>query len=92
MIQSFQHKGLESFFRTGSKAGIQPHHAPKLRIQLTVLDSAKKPDDLGVPGWKLHPLTHDHSGYWSITVNANWRIVFRFAGTNVECVNYMDYH
>jgi proteic killer suppression protein len=34
MIQSFRHKGLEAFFRTGSKKGIQPHHAAKLQVQL----------------------------------------------------------
>ncbi len=44
MIKSFRHKGLEQFFRTGSKAGIQPHHAGKLRLQLAALDNAKTPE------------------------------------------------
>jgi plasmid maintenance system killer protein len=46
MISSFRHKGLEVFFRTGSKAGVQPAHAVKLRVQLTALDFAKRVEDL----------------------------------------------
>jgi proteic killer suppression protein len=54
VIKSFRHRGVERFFRTGSKAGIQPKHAGKLRLQLFALDSAKQPADLRAPGWKLH--------------------------------------
>ena len=92
MIKSFRHKGLETFFRCGSKSGIQPHHASKLRLQLTALDAATKPDDLAAPGWRLHPLTGNFKGYYSITVNGNWRVIFRFDGKDVELVDYLDYH
>jgi proteic killer suppression protein len=92
MIKSFQHKGLESYFRIGSKAGIQPHHATKLRILLTNLDSAKQHSDMNVPGWRLHELTGNLAGYWSISVNGNWRMIFRFVGEDVELVDYLDYH
>ncbi len=92
MINSFRHKGLEAFFKTGSKAGIQPHHAGKLRIMLTLLDSAKRPEDMNAPGWKLHPLTGELGGYWAVTVNGNWRLIFAFEGDNAELVDYLDYH
>lgn len=92
MIKSFRHKGLEAFFRKGTKAGIQPHHAGKLQVQLGALDNAIKPEDLNVPGWRLHPLTGNHAGYWSITVNGNWRVIFRFVMNDVELVDYLDYH
>ena len=92
MIKSFRHKGLEAFFRRGTKAGIQPHHAAKLRVQLTALNAATKPDDLSAPGWRLHPLTGTFKGFYSITVNGNWRVIFRFDGVNVELVDYLDYH
>lgn len=72
MIKTFRHKGLETFFRTGSKAGIQPHHAVKLRIMLTTLDNAKRPEDMGAPGWRLHPLTGDLAGLYAVTVNGKW--------------------
>lgn len=92
MIKSFIHKGLEDFFVTGSKAGIQPHHAVKLRVQLSMLDKAKSPDDMAAPGWRLHPLSGDLAGHFSITVNGNWRITFVFDGEDAVLVNYQDYH
>ena len=54
MIKSFAHKGLEKFFLTGSKAGIQPSHADKLARQLAILNVAKAPGEMDKPGWKLH--------------------------------------
>lgn len=92
MIKSFRHKGLEAFFKKGSKAGIQPHHAARLRIQLTTLDSAKQAKDVNVPGWKLHELTGNRAGFLSVTVNGNWRLIFRFVGKDIELVDYLDYH
>lgn len=92
MIKTFRHKGLEAFFRTGSKAGIQPRHAGKLRVLLTTLDSAKHPNDMNAPGWRLHSLTGDLAGHYSVTVNGNWRITFTFDGENAELADYLDYH
>ena len=89
MIKSFAHKGLETFFRSGSKAGIQPHHANRLRLQLTMLDKAKQPNDVSAPGWRLHQLS---SGHWSIWVNGNWRMTFYFDGDDAVLVDYQDYH
>lgn len=92
MIKSFLHKGLKAFFETGKKAGIQPHHAPRISRQLARLDVAKSPSDMNMPGWGLHPLTGDLAGHYSITVNGNWRITFRFEGEDAELVDYQDYH
>lgn len=92
MIKSFRHKGLKKFFETGSKAGIQPEHAAKLRIQLTRLDDATCPEDMNAPGWRLHELTANLAGHWAITINGNWRLTFRFEGENAILVDYRDYH
>lgn len=92
MIKSFRHKGLETFFKTGSKAGIQPIHAERLREQLTALSVANTPEDLARSGWRLHGLVGDRAGFFSLTVQANWRIIFRFDGVDVELVDYLDYH
>ena len=89
MIKSFTHKGLETFFQSGSKAGIQPHHASKLRIQLAMLEKAKQPKDMNAPGWRLHVLS---TGHWSISVNGNWRMTFFFDGEDAVLVDYQDYH
>jgi proteic killer suppression protein len=92
MIKSFRHKGLEDFFRTDSKAGIQPAHASKLRRILAVLDQARGPLQMNLPGFKLHPLGEDLEGFWSVWVNGNWRVIFRFEGEDAELVDYLDYH
>jgi proteic killer suppression protein len=92
VIKSFQHAGLDKFFRTGSKAGIQPAHAKKLSMQLLTLDTAAEPEDMNVPGWQLHPLRGNLAGHWSVSVNGNWRLTFRFEGEDAILVDYRDYH
>lgn len=92
MIRSFRHRGLEKFFRTGSKAGIQAKHARKLRLQLFALDNAKSPGDMNAPGWQLHPLSGELKGQWAIGVSGNWRLTFRFEGEDAVLLDYQDYH
>jgi len=91
MIKDFRHKGIEQFFRTGSKAGIQPKHADRLRKQLFALDNAKAADDMNAPGWRLHPLHGDLEGHWSIDVSGNWRLTFTFEEEDAVLVDYRDY-
>lgn len=92
MIVSFRHKGLEQFFRTGSKAGINARFADKLEVQLSALDAATGPEQMSVPSWALHPLHGELRGHWSVKVNGNWRLTFRFTGENAEVVDLQDYH
>ena len=92
MIKSFKHKGLEKFYQSGSTRGIQANHAKKLRMQFAALDTAQSIDDMDIPGYRLHQLTGDRRGIWSITVNANWRLTFEFEEGNVYILNYEDYH
>jgi proteic killer suppression protein len=92
MIKSFRHKGIQLFFETGSKAGIQPNHAIRLRLQLTRLDAAICPNDMNASGWKLHRLTGELANHWAITVNGNWRLTFSFEGQDAVLVDYQDYH
>ena len=92
MIKSFEHKGLEEFFNTGSKRGIQPEHAAKLARMLDRLDASIKPSDMNLPGYRLHPLQGDKKEMWSVTVNGNWRLTFYFEGQDAYLVDYVDYH
>ena len=91
MIKSFRHSGIEKFFLTGSKAGIQPKHEDKLNVQLTVLNRARKPEDMATPGWNLYLLSGNLKGHWSVKVNGNWRLTFRFEGEDAILVDYQDY-
>lgn len=92
MIKSFQHKGLAQFFSAGSKAGIQPSHAKRLKLQLGKLDTAKTSEDMDLPGWKLHPLAGNLKDHWAVWVDKNWRMTFTFDGDDVVLVDYQDYH
>ena len=92
MIKSFRHKGLERFFETGSKAGIQPSHAARLRLQLARLEASTSPDDMNLPGWKCHALKGALNGHWAVWVDKNWRLTFAFNHEDVVLVDYRDYH
>ena len=92
MIRSFRHKGLQTFFETGSRKGIQPMHAERLREMLTALNAAAGPQDLARPSWRLHLLSGSRQGEYAMTVQANWRLVFRFTTDGVDLVDYVDYH
>ncbi len=92
MIRTFRHRGLEKFFRTGSKAGIQPKHARRLRLQLGRLDAAGDPAEMNLPGWRLHPLKGDLAGHWAVWVDENWRMTFAFEDKDAVLVDYRDYH
>jgi proteic killer suppression protein len=92
VIQSFRHQGVERFFRTGSKAGIQPKNAERLRKQLFALDNAKSAADMAAPGWKVHPLHGELGGHWAVSVSGNWRLTFAFEGKDAVLVDFRDYH
>jgi proteic killer suppression protein len=92
VIRSYRHKGLKKFAETGSKAGIQPKHAERLRRLLTALNVAARAEDMSAPGNNLHPLKGDLDGYCSVTVSGNWRVTFAFDGEDVVLLDYQDYH
>jgi proteic killer suppression protein len=92
MIQSFRHKGLRRFYETGSLAGIQSHHAKRLRMQLAALDTAQVLEDMNIPGFRLHALKGEEKGRWSIWVNGNWRLTFEFRDGHAYVLDYEDYH
>lgn len=91
MIRRFRHKGLAKFFATGSRSGIQPAHAARLKLTLATLNAATGPGDLALPGLNLHPLKGDLKGYWAVEVSGNGRVTFGFVGTDADEVDYEDY-
>lgn len=92
MIKSFKHKGLERFFVKGSTSGIQSKHSKRLRLILGRLHAATAPDDMNLPGLYLHELRGKYRGRFSVRVNGNWRVTFKFDGPEVTVVDYEDYH
>lgn len=92
MIKSFKHSGLELFFFTGKKSGIQPEQAKEIRNRLSFLHAAVELSDMDKPGFKLHELKGDKKGLHSVVISGNWRIVFKFENGHAYVVNYQDYH
>ena len=79
MIVSFRHKGLKQLFERGNRRGVNPQHVAKI-------------EDVDVHSFRLLPLTGDLMGFWSVSVRANWRVIFRFENANVFEVDLLDYH
>jgi proteic killer suppression protein len=92
MIASFKHKGLRDFFETGTKKGIQPTHAGRLRLILDLLLAAAQVGDMNFPGSDLHLLEPKQAGVWAVKVSKNWRITFIFEEGEAHEVDYLDYH
>lgn len=92
MIVGFRHRGLRRLFERGDRSQVGPDMLAKVENILAVLNRARRPEDLDLPGFRLHPLKGDLRGLWSVTVRANWRIVFRFDGTDATDVDLIDDH
>ena len=92
MIQNFRHKGLKRLFEHDEAQGVRPDQVPKVQNILAVLNRARVPEDMDLPGFRLHPLKGDRKGFWSVTVRANWRVTFRFENGHACDVDLTDYH
>lgn len=92
MLKLIRHRGLKRFYESDDRRGLNAEHVEKIATIPAQLDRATKPDDMGLPGFKLHPLKGELNGFWSVTIRANWRIVFRFEGMDVTDVNLIDDH
>lgn len=91
-IRSFKHKGLKNFFEFGSKAGILVAHASKIERILDRLNAATQTQDMNAPGYDFHPLIGKLKGFYSVHVNGNWTIIFRFENGDASNVDLVDYH
>ena len=92
MIRSIRHRGLKRLHDDDDSRGVIREHVEKLRDILGRLDAAGNVADMDLPGLRLHPLKGDMKGFWTVTVRANWRVIFRFAGGDALDVDYVDYH
>ena len=92
MIESFRHKGLRQLYENDNRRLLAADMVERIRIILAAVDSAETLEDLNRPSFRLHPLKGGRKGQWSITVRANWRIVFRFANGSAYDLDLVDYH
>jgi proteic killer suppression protein len=92
MIRSFRHKGFKRLYQDADSRVVISEHVVQLRDTLARLDAARALADMEVPGFRLHPLKGELKGFWSVTIRANWRVIFRFADQDAFDVDYLDYH
>lgn len=93
MIAGFRHRGLRRLYESGDPRGIKQEQVKRLRRILALLENAGRIEDVGaVPGLRLHALSGNLQGFWSVTVSGNWRLVFRFEGGDAYDVDLLDYH
>jgi toxin HigB-1 len=92
MIKSFKHRGLKRLYERGDRSGIRPDLLDTVEDILGRLDVADAPQEIDLPGYHLHPLKGELKGFWSVTVRANWRVIFRFEDGDAEAVELIDYH
>ena len=92
MIVGFRHKGLKLLYEQADRRKVLPEFADKIERILARLDVALEPQNMDLPGLRLHALKGELAGYWSVVVSANWRIVFRFEDGHAFDVDLIDYH
>jgi toxin HigB-1 len=92
-VRSVRHKGLKRLIEDDDERGIRPDLVNRVRRILTALLSAQGIEGMaGPPGWRIHQLTGDRTGTWSISVSGNWRITFKIEDETVTDLNLEDYH
>ncbi|MBT6960919.1 MAG: type II toxin-antitoxin system RelE/ParE family toxin [Alphaproteobacteria bacterium] len=92
MIASFCHKGLRRLYEKDDQRRLPPDQVERLRRILARLDIAASPEDMDLPGWRLHQLRGDLLGFWAVDVSGNWRVIFRMEHGNVSDLDLIDYH
>jgi proteic killer suppression protein len=92
MIESFRHKGLKRFYEADDRKLLPPDMVARIRILLEALDASATIEGMNRPSFRLHPLTGKLQGFWSVTVRANWRIIFRFEDGRALDIDFVDYH
>jgi proteic killer suppression protein len=91
-IKTLKHKGLKKLFLDGSKTGVLAAHARKIELILDRLDAAVEVKDMNFPGSDFHELKGNRKGFFSVHVNGNWTIIFRFGNGEASDVDLVDYH
>ncbi|MBF0167299.1 MAG: type II toxin-antitoxin system RelE/ParE family toxin [Alphaproteobacteria bacterium] len=92
MIRGFRNRALKRFFERGDVSRIHADHRETVGDILSRLNAAFTPEDMDLPGFRLHRLKGEYAGFWAVTVRANWRVIFRFEEGQAVDVDYLDYH
>ena len=95
IVRSVRHRGLRRLLEDDTPRFLPSELADRIRRILTVLLLAEDIDDFiaGAPsGWRVHRLSGDRRGEWSVSVSGNWRVTFAEVDNCVEGLHLEDYH
>jgi len=92
MVRNFRHKGLQRLFQQDDGSKLPPDMVARIRLILSALHAAQAIEAMDIPSFRLHPLKGKLQGFFSVTVRANWRIIFRFEGSEAFDLDFVDYH
>jgi proteic killer suppression protein len=92
MVRIFRHKGLQRLFQHDDHSKLPPDMVARIRLILSTLHAAQEIEAMNIPTFRLHPLKGELKGFFSVTVRANWRIIFRFEGGEAFDLDFVDYH
>jgi proteic killer suppression protein len=92
MVRNFRHKGLQRLFQQDDGSKLPPEMVARIRLILSTLHAAQAIEAMDIPTFRLHPLKGELKGFFSVTVRANWRIIFRFEGGEAFDIDFVDYH
>ncbi len=91
MIHSFKDKALKRFAETGETGKLPVENVGRVARALSLLDKARKPEDLNIAGWHFHELRGRRKGTYAVRITGNWRLTFQWADGAVH-VALEDYH
>lgn len=92
-IRSISNKALRRLIESDDAKGIRPDLLNRIRNILAALISADAMDSVeGPPGWRIHQLSGDRAGTWSISASGNWRITFDIEEGEISNLDLEDYH
>jgi proteic killer suppression protein len=83
---------LKRLYEKGNRSGIGANMVSRVEEILTILEAAKTVEEINIPDYRLHPLTGNLKGFWSVRVTGNWRIIFRFENGAAQDLDLTDYH
>jgi toxin HigB-1 len=93
IIRSITHRGLRRFVEYNDPRGLRPDLVNRVRNVLAMLIAAENMEGVtGPPGWRIHQLSGDRRGTWSISVSGNWRMTFTVEGNEIANLDLEDYH
>ena len=92
-LRSISHRDLKRLLEDNDGKGIRPDLLDRIRKMLTAIIVAEDISRLqGPPGWRIHQLTGDRAGTWSLSVSGNWRMTFDIEDGKISNLDLEDYH